>query len=511
MFANLRIASSIGRRLIPALLLCCGWWSASLLFGADPNVTGPSLGRPAAAPPFTPVEDPAVPPASTMTAGPPVTTGSQIQVTASENLLNRIAAQEQVVQGDVRQQMMGADVVGKQMTQTRTRVDLKPSAGKICAVLVLEGDIHSDTLGYTRPAVVNTLGRHHFQATKPIYLDATGFSTRKPVMTVEANNQTAGAQTVLSGRPVLGPIAEIIALSAAEQRRPFSEAIAREQIISRVLPEFNGRVDEQLADGNRAWDDKFVPALKSRGLLPAVQEWSSSQSRMFFSATLDKNATVNTAPPDAIAHDLTLALHESVLNSLIGRLNIAGTSISDRQARLSMIELRSRLEKAGLLLPQSETAADSGVEAAKVRFANKDPLRVRVDGDRIIVKLRARIEPVMIGALPELEITLPFKTEVREQHVVVKVVDVAVKPVDPKTPGWSAFQENLIRTLIESSIPHTELARLLPLPTPQPVSLKLAQFSAREGWLSLGYDAVTTQPQSQGPPDLTTIRARTTK
>ena len=103
-----------------------------------------------------------------------------LQIVVPERVLNRLVAEERSEAGPVRDVIANTDVVGQQITVTRVQADCRPNDERAEINLVLHGTVQSDTLGVTRQAAVNTVGRHGVIAVKPVLFDGTLLMTRRP-------------------------------------------------------------------------------------------------------------------------------------------------------------------------------------------------------------------------------------------------------------------------------------------------------------------------------------------
>ena len=81
-----------------------------------------------------------------------------LRLTVSENFLNRVIARDEQKPGVVQDFILGAQVTGRQITDTKVRLDLPCRASeKECAgAIVLNGVTQSQTTGVTPQAMVDT-------------------------------------------------------------------------------------------------------------------------------------------------------------------------------------------------------------------------------------------------------------------------------------------------------------------------------------------------------------------
>ena len=133
-----------------------------------------------------------------------------------EDLLNRIVSRTDQRQSPVRDFVLGADVHGTESTNTTsTSTCSRPTKASRCtwsctAQSVAHGRLHAaGRRPHARAASVHV-------ARKPIVHEGRLFRTERPQVDVTPNNQTLGADTVVSGVPFLGDVASSIAFQAAE-------------------------------------------------------------------------------------------------------------------------------------------------------------------------------------------------------------------------------------------------------------------------------------------------------
>ena len=172
-----------------------------------------------------------------------------MKIVISEALLNRIVGEDRTHEGPVRDHILGANVYGNQTTNSRVGIDLRPNNSAARFDLTLNGTVQSSTQGVTDRATVYTSGHHQYWARKPITFDGLAFKLSEATIQVSANNTTTGASTGADGT-LFGGIAENVAIRTARGKRSQSEAIARQRVSSRVLPEFNKEVDNKFTTAN---------------------------------------------------------------------------------------------------------------------------------------------------------------------------------------------------------------------------------------------------------------------
>lgn len=412
--------------------------------------------------------------------------GYPLQMLMSEKFINRLISRRDVQPGEIEDVVLGAQVTGKQVTETRLRIDLRPSREQARGEFVLDGQIDGLTTGTTEQAMVNTAVQQQFHAVKEVLFDGERFSTRRAVISVRAHNQTLSAQTPLTGT-LIGGIADSIAVRVAERRRPQAEAIARQKVADRVYPSFNGEVDKQLANANSALSDQVRTRLESGDFLPEAQRLVSGETVLHWAVRFPGAATLEEvgSPPAALISDagFNMCVHESLLNQIGGRAGLGGLQTTDRQLK----EVADRLLR---MVPGSEVrerpaAAALGQVETMIEFDAKRPLEFEARDDQMTVIVRATFRPAGQSVLPPLVIRIPFRLVPDGDHY-----DLTHGAVTVEAEGNAelpAFLGSLTRTSIEASLPEVRFPKQIPAAgwKPGDTPPDLAAVHTDAGWLSI--------------------------
>ena len=426
---------------------------------------------------------------------------SNLRVSVSEAFLNRLIAREQVQPGEVQDNILGAQVTGRQTTTSRLKFDLLPSADQGRAAFVLTGDVQTLTTGVTPQAMIDTAGQQQFVAVKEVFFDGRLFSTKHATVYVRARNQTLGAMTPLTGS-LFGGLANRIAYNAAERRKPESEAIARDRVAEKVYPAFDGEIDKQLTTANHLLEQTVRTRLAAAKLVSMSQSVSTTDARLVYAAMIGGEAAMASVSPldGQLEGDggLNLSLHETLLNELIGRADLGGFQTTDKKLKKLTEDLLATLEGVRSTLPDGPAGATPlalplpGLEiVTDIVFDDADPLTVRFDRDRLVATIKAKFKPAGQDLLPPMTVVIEYRTVIDGNSLRL----VAGKPrvtardrTDPNTEPTVA--ELAVQKSFESALPMLEVDRALPSkswphnsPAPRVMSIK-----SQDGWVSIAID-----------------------
>lgn len=419
-----------------------------------------------------------------------------LQISLPEGLLNRLLTDERSEIAPVRDIIAKADVTGRQITSTRVVVDLKPSSDDAELHLVLTGAVHSNTVGRTSQAAVNTLGRHDVLAVKPVMFDGYQITTRRPQVWVDVHNEHVAAATVFDGT-LFGGMARSTALKTANKQRKQVDAETAEHLSAQLGPQFNRDADRQLAQFNREWRD----SLRSQfgNLWPQRLTARSTDSELVLSAAwadapeLSWQNVSNTGSSSRQVADneaVTVWLHESVVNAWLRNLDLDGQTMTESHLREVLESFVAKL--GGRVLPRDKklsASAKGGLPgtAPLIRLGDKDPVRVTIADGQLQLIVVAAIEVAGQTVLAQDEITLPMTSKLERGEWRLTPGQLVFAKADTGV-SLVGMVETMARTQLASAIPEITFPEAFPLPMVSPnqrlTELRLARADASSGWLT---------------------------
>jgi hypothetical protein len=153
---------------------------------------------------------------------------------------------------------------------------------------------------------------------------------------VNANSNPYAADTPVSCLPGLGNCTENLVLSQANARKAEAEALTRQRVADRALPELNQQLDESLDQANADLADKTYRRLSNNNLYPVAMKTATTDTH-FLSATLIRNmAELGGSPAPELFNEsvgANIHIHESLLNNIADRMNLAGRTMTDAEVR----------------------------------------------------------------------------------------------------------------------------------------------------------------------------------
>ncbi|MGE3314741.1 MAG: hypothetical protein AB7O26_06450, partial [Planctomycetaceae bacterium] len=361
-------------------------------------------------------------------------TNFNLQVVASESFLSKIARREQTDAGPVRDFILGANVSGNQQTSTVVTIDLKPSSTNAYINMLLDGTTRSSTAGVTEKATIFTQGNHNFRALKPVTFDGRTLSSGSAQMVyVDPNNTTVGAETKASGMPLFGALTERMAMRVAGKKRPESEAIAAQRLQARVVPQLDTRLDDEVAKANNRLQGETKKRLQDNGLYPERVRVRTSEGFMRYSSLIANPNELSGDVPNALpnpSRGVIVHVHESLLNNAVDRMKFAGRTMTDDDIRAEIERFATALTGREFKFEQNKDA-NAEDKTSTLVFAEKDPVRIRIEGGNVNLIMRAGFKQEGKEDIPTQIVTVPLAISVNGDKILIDRGVVQVAPAGP--------------------------------------------------------------------------------
>ncbi len=412
-----------------------------------------------------------------------------LHISASERFLSRLVFEEQTDSGEVRDYVLGANVYGDQTTTSQIGVDVKPSSGGALFDLTLTGVTRSNTAGYTSQATIYTDGYHRFRAAKEVFFDGHKFTVKPGTIHVDANNRTTGASTDFDGWPILSSIGRSMAKREARRKRPQSEAISRDRISKRVVPEFDERADKSVDDANTQLKTGLAQRLKKAGVQPQTRSFETSSTHARLHARLaDEQHLAGSAPPlsDETADGIVMDIHQSFLDAVADQLNFAGRTMTEEQVRTELGAFFTIIVGDEVDFSRSESEkADADEGPSVLIFAEQDPIRFRIEDGYVKVIIRTGFQQEEKENIPTKIIAIPFRYRVEGDDIVIERGTVRVAPIGRQRRHIA--HAGVIRKKLQSALPDRTRSRTIALKREgkDDLPLHINKFQALNGWLTV--------------------------
>jgi len=424
-----------------------------------------------------------------------------MHITLSEHMLSRFVSDYQTRNGTIAECILGAWVTGSQVTNANISADIKRSTGSGHFLLRLNGRTSSNTQGRKKPATIFTRGSHDFVINAPVFFNGETLSTGQASINVNTNNQTVGVKTDLDWIPLFGSIVRKIARKKAQEKRGQSEYIAAQKIADRALPEFVKEVNERFSKANSAIQNDLFAGLNNKGIGPDSISSRSSESHLAVSSRAMGIARLGgTAQPfgPLPQRGIAIQLHETAINNFIDGLELNGRSIREDQFEdeisKSLSELLQRDIKFGNSDSVNDASADESSDAeppATFVFDEKDPIRVRIEQDSVVLVLQIKIEEEGKDALPKHRIEVPIGIAINGTDIVLsppeKLTTIRATALEPVRALKKVGIANQIRRIVVARLPERKIDGGVSVAASDTknINLQTVFISSSDGWLNI--------------------------
>lgn len=406
----------------------------------------------------------------------------------AEDVFDEVVHERRTDREPISEVSQGAVVTGTSVTKTEASLDLIPSPEEALLAVNVRGDIESDAQAKKCSIKVYTQGESRFWAKKPAYFDGFRFLPEGATISVDAANFPYAAETPFSCLPGFGPCFEEMVLDQANAQRPSSEAEMRQRIANRVVPELDREINKAFAEANREFEDNRYARLSRNNLYPASMKTATTDSH-FLSRTLIRNQvelggssapTIWNQPTGANLH-----IHESLLNNVAARMNVAGRTMTEAEFRAEASRFFTDLT--GYEVDLSQTAVPTPDETpAQFVFDKVSPLRVQIRDGQLQLTLRLGVVRENEEDLPAHDVTIPISYKLEGDEILI-LIDKDTLKVGKARGETIAAQNTEMRRVIQSLISDGRRSRFFKfnMQDGKTLTMRMERIKAINGWLSL--------------------------
>ncbi len=303
---------------------------------------------------------------------------TNVRLAVHNRLLAQLVPQAPPRWQRVYETILGIPVRGRSWTTTRVDVRTLPGPGARL-VITARGLVRSWTQASQGLVTTHERTVARFTARRLVQLSSQGLRSWPTRLELQARSQLDDLETELDGIPLLGDLIREIALSQREELLPEAQAEARWKLRRRIQAQFDRQVDQALAALDRKRVNRLNQLRKRLKLAPLLLAQTTDQ-RLVLRLRLagPDQLGAHTPRPRALAGSwASLQVHESALNNVLDRLQLAGR-------RFTLPELEQHLQQ---LLEVPVRLGEKKDRKAVFRFAQRHPVRVQLSQGQIRLRI----------------------------------------------------------------------------------------------------------------------------
>ncbi|MBC7353759.1 MAG: hypothetical protein H5U08_15460 [Thermogutta sp.] len=364
-------------------------------------------------------------------------------VRVKENFLASAFAEPVDVTEDVREIILGTDVRGKGHIVGQRSLELVPSPDRALMAIVVQGTIHSDTVGFNGPARIYSQSVTPFTARKLVAFSPDGLSFQPATCSATTHSDIQDVDVTCNSACV-----ERIAWRRTFKQKSAAEWEAARKAERRVERRVDSEADPQLEKAAERYQTRVRQPLLDRSLFPQWQLSTSEDELSMRVLQLGHGGLGAADAPPEVAKDGAIALrvHHTWFNNLAEGF-LGGMILKEERLQQLAQDLLGRVPE--------ELKRDEGEEPWTVRFAARRPIAVTFADGRLVVEFRGETYWRGDRAYPGMDVRATYRIEsgTGDKGPEIRLVregPLTVLPpnFDPERDRLSVRQQT-IRSLLE--------------------------------------------------------------
>ena len=304
---------------------------------------------------------------------------ANVRLTVSERLVNRLLPEMPEANEPFRDHIMGASVFGRNRIRNDLLVNFIPDPERIRLQLETRGQVQSRTWARQSGFTINNIGASRYRAVKEVVFDRKGVSTSSIDTSSSTRQRVVGMESRFDGIPLVGWLARRVAENKIQQAAPMTRQITRNKLETTVGQRFEDEVSTAIQTFRASVYQAVTEPLIALDLEPDALELRTDSDQIvtrFRLAGRDQMAAFTARPVEPPGSLLSAQLHESVVNNIFNRIDLAGETYTVD----GLIEHLSHVFNYKIEPDDANSARDAD---ATFEFAPYDPLRVDFEDGRM--------------------------------------------------------------------------------------------------------------------------------
>jgi hypothetical protein len=407
---------------------------------------------------------------------------ANLRVVIAESLLNALLPVVQPTGENVRDQILGASVRGRNNTWTQLGIKLIPDEQHIRIRLIAQGQTVSRTVSQKGPVRIFSRGNSNFNADKDIMISSAGISTFQAHANARGAARTLDIQTDFDQIPLLGWVVRQMAIDEQDENRHLLQAHVRHRVTSAAKSRLDETVEARLESAERRVADKLIEPLRELDLGLKAVEMKTTDQQIILRCRLaaSHQLAAFTPRPRAVPGSLFEAqMHQSTINNLLQQAGLSGQRIELEQL---MDRLRDRL---GLTLKDID---EDIPEDVTLQLAKGQPIRVNFDDDRVQVSVRITQLSTPDRTWRNFEVRARYRADASGTHVDLQR-DGGIELSSEAIGFRDQVALRGIFTKVMTRNHRWQVLRGRFEKDPRLTRLRIVQFVCRDGWIGISLAA----------------------
>lgn len=307
--------------------------------------------------------------------------GPNVKVYVSKALVNYLLPPMEPEVASFREIIQKQQVVGRRKADMDIEMNFIPDKDRLFLTLDLHGNISTSSRAKAFATILNNSGYAHVAAQKRIELTETGFTLSPCEVNVKSNRlQLKNIRTDFDGIPILSGVFRGVVQNQYEARQGGAREETRRKIIRQVKDRVDEEADNRFGEFNVRFREFMTTSMNDFDLFleknnaATEEQWLLTSWAIRSQDSLSGNTPAPETLPGAFAD---LKVHESALNAVLGKLEIAGTTATVGELKQMLAERFKRPEMA-------EPGENDDI---RIGFSEYNPLMIRFVDGRIEIEI----------------------------------------------------------------------------------------------------------------------------
>lgn len=406
---------------------------------------------------------------------------ANVRLAVAGTLVNRFVPQPDAISSPVRDFILGASVRGRSTTFTTLTVKLLPDPRQLRLGFEALGVVDSDTAATSGPATLYSVGQSSFWVRKLAVVNANGLRTKPAIASADNYyNNLVDVESDYDNWPFVGGFVRDKAREQHEELRNEARNEVSQRLAVRAREQFDSEMEPRIAKARGEFDRRVLKPLDKLALdlTPVDMATTSDRLVMRLRVAGGDQLAAHTPRPRALSDSLiSLQLHESALNNILERLDLAGREFTIAEL---MAHVTQRLSLTPTKLP------DDLPENVAITFADEGAVRLRCVEGRMQITLnvkeltqgRHRWHDFSVMAYYQPQIVAQSASLVRDGGIQLGGESIRGKP------------ELLLRSIFSKALSKSRPWNIVDpklAADPRLSDLEVTQFTVEDGWIGLSY------------------------
>lgn len=350
--------------------------------------------------------------------------GSNIKLYVSKVLVNHLLPPSAPETAMFREIIQGQQVVGRRQADLAIEMNFVPDPERILLSLDVKGSISTQSQARAFATTLLNGGRAECVAQKKIELTEQGFQLFPTQVRVEKNRlQLRYFQTEFDGIPLVSGLFRGVVQNQYESRLGGAREETRRKIVRQMKTRIDKEADGRFGEFNEKFQDFMTMSMSEFDLFLEKKNASTEDHWLRTSWALRSQDSLcgNTPAPETLPGAFAdLKIHESALNSMLGKLGIDGKDATVGELKHMIADRFQRPEWA-----KAEENDD-----IRIAFSAYNPLVVRFQDNVVVLTISIAALRLKGKTHRDFQVVVKYRPVVNEQGDVLLQREKLIQFID---------------------------------------------------------------------------------